>query len=58
MRQVAGNGRGPTAPLMRRLSTRGFSVTSVTIFQRQSGGLQAYKGVLKRTALTERKGIG
>jgi hypothetical protein len=34
----------------------GFSVTSVTIFRRQSGCLQAYKGVLKSTALTETKG--
>jgi len=35
-----------------------FFVTGVTIFQCQSGCLQAYRGVLRRTALTERKGIG
>lgn len=35
-----------------------FSVTGVTIFQPQNGCLQAYRGVLKRNSLTERKGIG
>jgi len=45
-------------PRKKSLPYYAFSVTGVTIFQRQSGCLQVYRGVLKRTALTERKGIG